>query len=34
MMLYPGETHRSGGPKITAHRWNTILRFLDESVLC
>jgi dipeptidyl-peptidase-4 len=30
MMLYPGETHRSGGPKITAHRWNTIFRFLDE----
>ena len=30
MMLYPGETHRSGGPKITAHRWNTVFRFLDE----
>ncbi|MGZ2411208.1 dipeptidyl-peptidase 4 [Sphingomonas sp. F9_3S_D5_B_2] len=28
MMLYPGETHRSGGPKMLAHRWNTILRFL------
>jgi dipeptidyl-peptidase-4 len=28
MMLYPGETHRSGGPKITAHRWNSIMRFL------
>ncbi|MGN6500618.1 MAG: DPP IV N-terminal domain-containing protein, partial [Tsuneonella sp.] len=28
MMLYPGETHRSGGPKISAHRWRTILDFL------
>jgi dipeptidyl-peptidase-4 len=28
MMLYPGETHRSGSPKMLAHRWNTILGFL------
>ncbi len=28
MMLYPGETHRSGSPKMLAHRWNSILRFL------
>jgi len=28
MMLYPGETHRSGSPKMLAHRWNTILNFL------
>ena len=28
MMLYPGETHRSGGPKLMAHRWNTIFAFL------
>lgn len=28
MMLYPGETHRSGGPKVSAHRWHTILNFL------
>jgi dipeptidyl-peptidase-4 len=28
MMLYPGETHRSGGPKLLAHRWRTILNFL------
>ena len=28
MMLYPGETHRSGSPKMLAHRWNTILDFL------
>jgi dipeptidyl-peptidase-4 len=28
MMLYPGETHRSGTPKMLAHRWHTILDFL------
>jgi dipeptidyl-peptidase-4 len=28
MMLYPGETHRSGSPKMLAHRWHTILNFL------
>ena len=28
MMLYPGETHRSGTPKLLAHRWNSILNFL------
>jgi len=28
MMLYPGETHRSGTPKLQAHRWNSILDFL------
>jgi dipeptidyl-peptidase 4 len=28
MMLYPGETHRSGTPKLLAHRWHTILNFL------
>jgi len=30
MMLYPGETHRSGTPKMLAHRWNSILGFLRE----
>jgi len=30
MMLYPGETHRSGTPKLLAHRWHTILNFLRE----
>jgi dipeptidyl-peptidase-4 len=30
MMLYPGETHRSGTPKMQAHRWNSILEFLRE----
>ncbi|MES2326647.1 MAG: DPP IV N-terminal domain-containing protein [Pseudomonadota bacterium] len=29
MMLYPGETHRSGSPKTSAHRWNAILQFLS-----
>ena len=28
MMLYPGETHRSGTPKMLAHRWHTILDVL------
>ena len=28
MMLYPGETHRSGTPKMLAHRWHTMLNFL------
>ena len=28
MMLYPGETHRSGTPKMLMHRWHTILNFL------
>jgi dipeptidyl-peptidase-4 len=31
MMLYPGETHRSGVPKLQAHRWNTIFRFLERN---
>jgi dipeptidyl-peptidase-4 len=30
MMLYPGETHRSGTPKMLMHRWHTILNFLRE----
>ena len=24
MMLYPGHTHRVGGPKVSVHVWNTI----------
>jgi dipeptidyl-peptidase-4 len=31
MMLYPGETHRSGTPKLMAHRWNTIFNFLQAN---
>jgi dipeptidyl-peptidase-4 len=31
MMLYPGETHRSGTPKMLTHRWNTIFRFLEQN---
>lgn len=32
MMLYPGHTHRVGGPGISVHLWNTILNFLDRRV--
>lgn len=28
MMLYPGHTHRVGGPKVSVHLWNTIFAFL------
>ncbi len=31
MMLYPGETHRSGSPNLMAHRWNTIFAFLKKN---
>lgn len=27
-MVYPGQTHRVGGPKVSVHLWNTILNFL------
>ena len=30
MMLYPGETHRSGSPAVKAHQWNTIFSFLER----
>lgn len=30
MMLYPGYTHRVGGPKISVHLWHTIFDFLDS----
>ncbi|WP_294061945.1 DPP IV N-terminal domain-containing protein [Sphingomonas sp.] len=30
MMLYPGHTHRVGGPGISEHLWGTILDFLDR----
>lgn len=33
MMLYPGQTHRVGGPGISQHLWHTILNFLDRTVL-
>ncbi|WP_336966069.1 S9 family peptidase [Sphingobium aquiterrae] len=32
-MLYPGQTHRVGGPGISVHLWKTIEDFLDEKVL-
>jgi len=31
MMLYPGHTHKVGGPGISEHLWTTILGFLDRS---
>ena len=30
-MLYPGQTHRVGGPKISVHLWQTILSFLERN---
>ncbi|WP_443024966.1 S9 family peptidase [Sphingomonas sp. Leaf4] len=32
LMLYPGQTHRVGGPGISEHLWGTILDFLDGTV--
>lgn len=32
MMLYPGQTHRVGGPGVSLHLWKTILGFLDREV--
>ncbi len=32
LMLYPGQTHRVGGPGISEHLWTTILNFLDRQV--
>jgi dipeptidyl-peptidase-4 len=30
MMLYPGYTHRVGGPKVGKHLWETIFAFLER----
>ncbi|UZK67902.1 S9 family peptidase [Sphingomonas sp. M1-B02] len=30
MMLYPGKTHRVGGPGVSEHLWTTILDFTDR----
>ena len=30
MMLYPGYTHRVGGPMISPHRYNTVFNFLER----
>ena len=30
-MLYPGQTHKVGGPGVSAHLWKTILDFLDRN---
>jgi dipeptidyl-peptidase-4 len=32
MMLYPGYTHRVGGPKVGVHLWQTIFAFLDRTM--
>jgi dipeptidyl-peptidase-4 len=32
-MLYPGQTHRVGGPGVSQHLWRTIEDFLGEKVL-
>ncbi len=32
MMLYPGYTHKVGGPKVSVHLWNTIFAFLDRAM--
>ncbi|WP_294318401.1 DPP IV N-terminal domain-containing protein [uncultured Sphingomonas sp.] len=32
LMLYPGQTHRVGGPGVSEHLWKTILNFLDRQV--
>ncbi len=31
-MVYPGQTHRVGGPKISVHLWQGILNFLNRTV--
>ena len=31
-MVYPGQTHRVGGPKVSVHLWTSILNFLNRTV--
>jgi dipeptidyl-peptidase-4 len=31
LMLYPGQTHRVGGPGISVHLWETMLNFIERS---
>jgi dipeptidyl-peptidase 4 len=31
-MVYPGQTHRVAGPKVSVHLWTSILDFLDRHV--
>jgi len=31
-MVYPGQTHRVAGPKVSVHLWESILAFLDRTV--
>lgn len=32
MMLYPGHTHKVGGPGVSEHLWGTIFDFLDRHI--
>ena len=32
-MVYPGQTHRVGGPGVSVHSWQTILNFLNRTVV-
>jgi dipeptidyl-peptidase-4 len=32
-MLYPGQTHKVGGPGVSLHLWTTILGFLDRAAV-
>ncbi|MCW4460288.1 S9 family peptidase [Sphingomonas sp. BT-65] len=31
-MLYPGQTHKVGGPGVSVHLWKTIIEFLNRSI--
>jgi dipeptidyl-peptidase 4 len=31
-MVYPGQTHKVGGPKVSVHLWTSILNFLERNV--
>lgn len=33
VMLYPGQTHRVGGPGVSVHLWKTILEFLERATV-
>jgi dipeptidyl-peptidase 4 len=33
VMLYPGQTHRVGGPGVSVHLWRTVLAFLERSTV-
>ena len=31
-MVYPGQTHRVGGPKVSVHLYKTILNFINQNI--